>query len=59
MNFAAFITKLKSDLTRFYSKESVLNNELRRTPLWRSSQNPFKANFGESPESEIRLLNFC
>jgi hypothetical protein len=32
MNFAAFITNLKSDLTRFYAKESVLNNELRRTP---------------------------
>jgi hypothetical protein len=28
MNFAAFITNLKSDLTRFCDKESVLNNEL-------------------------------
>jgi hypothetical protein len=39
MNFAAFITNLKSGLTRSCSKEHNFNNELRRTPLWRSSQN--------------------
>ena len=33
MNFVVVFTNLKSDLTRFYAKESVLNNELRRTPL--------------------------
>jgi hypothetical protein len=47
MNFAAFITSLKSDLMRFYAKESVLNNGLRRTPSRRSSQNPYSTHSGE------------
>jgi hypothetical protein len=45
MNFVAVITKLKSDLTRFCAKESVLNNELRRTPYTRSSQNASSTTF--------------
>jgi len=39
MNFAAFITNLKSDLTRFYAKESVLNNELLRKSIPRTRVN--------------------
>src|SRR5215203_3172475 len=55
MNFAAFITNLKSDLTRFYAKESVLNNELRRIPIRRSSANRVSAKFALMEFSEVRV----
>jgi hypothetical protein len=49
MNFAAVVTNLKSGLTRFYAKESVFNNELLRTPLWRSSHSI------NSPKYEVAI----
>jgi hypothetical protein len=39
MNFAAFITNLKSDLMRFYAKESVLKK--------RTSESSVQAKFAE------------
>src|SRR5215211_3723830 len=40
MKFAAVVTNLKSNLMRFYAKESVLNNGSLRPPSWRSSIEP-------------------
>jgi hypothetical protein len=58
MNFVAVATNLKSDLTRSHAKESVLNNELPRTPLWRSSQNSLKANSQHAPYAKFAEFIF-
>jgi hypothetical protein len=45
MNFAAFDTNLKNDLTRFHVEESVFNNEILRTPCMRTSENSYSTTF--------------